>query len=49
VEYRFAETASEHQILDDLKRGRDELIDVAGLDGVAHLNDWMEALGAVDQ
>src|ERR1043166_3384868 len=49
VEYRFAETASEHQILADLKRGRDELIDVAGLDGVAHLNDWMEALGAIDQ
>ena len=44
LEYRFADTASEQQIVSDLERGRDDLIEFAGLDGVAHLNDWIEAL-----
>jgi hypothetical protein len=44
IEYRFADTASEQQIREDLERGRDELINVAGLDGVSHLNDWLNAL-----
>jgi hypothetical protein len=44
LEYRFAETASEQRILADLENGRNEFIDVAGLDGVAHLNEWIDAL-----
>jgi hypothetical protein len=44
IEYRFADTASQRQILADLENGRDELIDVAGLDGIGHLNDWIDAL-----
>lgn len=44
LEYKFADTASEQQILGDLKSGRDEFIDVTGLDGVAHLDDWIDAL-----
>jgi hypothetical protein len=44
IEYAFADTASEQQIRTDLERGRDEFIDVAGLDGVAHLNEWIDAL-----
>jgi hypothetical protein len=44
LEFRFADTASEQQIIGDLESGRDEFIDVAGLDRVAHLSDWIEAL-----
>ncbi len=44
LEYKFADTASEQQILADLKSGHDEFIEFAGLDGVAHLDDWIDAL-----
>jgi ribosomal protein L25 (general stress protein Ctc) len=44
LEYRFADTASEERIRADLKTGRDELINVTGLDGVSHLNDWLNVL-----
>ena len=44
IEYAFAESAAEQQIRTDLQKGRDEFIDVIGLDGVAHLDEWSDAL-----
>jgi len=44
LEYRFAATASEKQIVDDLELGRTELEEVMGLDAVAHLALWKKTL-----
>ena len=44
IEYRFADTASRDQIVTELERGRDDFLEVAGLDGIAHLDEWIDAL-----
>lgn len=44
IEYGFAETASETQLLDDLDSGIQAYQDVAGLEGVAHLQRWKDTL-----
>lgn len=46
IEYAFADSASEERIREDLENGRDALVDVAGLDGVSHLNEWLDVLSA---
>lgn len=44
IEYGFADSASEAKILQDLQDGIDELGEVVGLEGVAHLENWRGAL-----
>jgi hypothetical protein len=44
VEYQFAATASKEQLVADLGNGITSFVDVAGLEGVAHLQRWMDTL-----
>lgn len=44
IEYKFSSTASAELIRDDLARGVKEFEEVAGLEQVAHLGLWYEAL-----
>jgi len=46
IEYQFAETASDQQLLRDLDSGIQAYQDVAGLEGVAHLQRWKDTLTA---
>jgi len=46
IEYQFAETASDKQLLSDLDSGIQAYQDVAGLEGVAHLQRWKDTLTA---
>lgn len=47
VEYQFAATASDTQLLSELDSGIEAYQDVAGLEGVAHLQRWKDTLTAV--
>jgi len=46
IEYQFAATASDTLLLSDLDTGIQAYQDVAGLEGVAHLQRWKETLTA---
>ncbi len=46
VEYRFAATASATQLVENLDTGMTDYSDVAGLEGVAHLQRWQDTLTA---
>jgi len=44
IEYQFARTASEQQLLDNLERGVQDLRSIVGTAGVSHLQAWRTVL-----
>lgn len=44
LEYKFSSTASQDDILENLKQGLDEFQSAAGIEGVAHLERWKQVL-----
>jgi hypothetical protein len=44
IEYRMAASATKEQIVADLDKGKRDFEEVAGLEGVAHLERWKTVL-----